>query len=403
MGANLSARDFNDTLNPAIAVDHIRIPGVQPDHAIDHEYGHYVQWALQHNSFGGASRAEVYSDTTIWFFLEGFAEFHQFAVRNYVNAHYDDTSDWTGSSSGNAEEAAFIWPYPFQALYESIPGIARRACFIWNVYDGYSDAGFKATRYGSANNDDIGLPTSIFDFLSTCDTIATVTGYKAWLHSTADTAALPSIDSIYNRMMLDSAHHMRPAQIKNLTGWPSFGLSPNPYIHNFAWDYQDYTGSVGYENPPAGVRIYRGGTLMGTATYPATSFSYADNLPFGYVFSATAYNSSGESYTPQTVAFKLAGSHSLSDTLNTLSMHAYPNPANGPVNINVTALTGGLPAWVRVYDQLDNVVATLYEGTPEADMGLRLSFDGSRYPAGTYYVKAQNAIMGWMVKVEVVH
>jgi hypothetical protein len=85
-----------------------------------------------------------------------------------------------------------------------------------------------------------------------------------------------------------------------------------------------------------------------------------------------------------------------------LVVAVYPNPSTGFATVNITSLTGGLPAVVKVYDVLDNEVATLYEGTPAGDMGLRLTFDGSHLAAGTYYIRAQNAIMGGMVKLQII-
>jgi hypothetical protein len=58
----------------------------------------------------------------------------------------------------------------------------------------------------------------------------------------------------------------------------------------------------------------------------------------------------------------------------------------------------GLDGWTTA-----SIVAEEYFDASLSDLGLRLTFDGSHLAAGTYYIRAQNAIMGGRVKLQVVH
>jgi hypothetical protein len=82
-----------------------------------------------------------------------------------------------------------------------------------------------------------------------------------------------------------------------------------------------------------------------------------------------------------------------------LQVSVYPNPATNVANINIEALPEGLPARVDVVDATGESVASLYEGTPSGELGLRLTLDCAKLPSGTYYVHVQNAVMGRAVRL----
>src|SRR5207237_1362426 len=133
---------------------------------------------IQGYSFGSATPwvlAPNFSDTNYlsWgYFLEGFAEFYQFAVRNFVNINHKDISTWTNSAfSGNCEEGPFTNINSlygrYYGVYSGDPHIGTKTCFIWNMYDQYSDAGYRASRFKPNENDDLGFESAIFNYLST--------------------------------------------------------------------------------------------------------------------------------------------------------------------------------------------------------------------------------------------
>lgn len=77
-------------------------------------------------------------------FKEGFAEFYQFAVRNYAKATLGQESPWWDD---NQEEASFASPRFRSIRYHNDASVSGFSCFLWNVYDKYNDAGFRASQY----------------------------------------------------------------------------------------------------------------------------------------------------------------------------------------------------------------------------------------------------------------
>ncbi len=373
-------------------------------HVVSHEYGHHLNYTIAPQTWLGRD------------YVEDFGELHQFAARNWMSKVYDEAINW---NDDNREECTYS---DVANTYYPIYGYAS---FLWNVYDKYDDAPFRADRYAGRDNDDVGEPLKIFSTVAT-----TLSSTQREFTNDLEQAVSPgwptlsdeatSIEAIYQFNMNSSHPPMRPAQVKNLSGGYTTNIEwevsewVEHFIASLSWDFQNYSSSASYENPPTEIHVYQKDwsgvyqlvqTLAGTATSTGAGYPGGDLVSMSPDFKVTAYNASGESYGAQLItlpAYKIALGGSDNTRREPLSLSVFPNPSAGLSTVNVTALSGGLPAWVRVYDQLDNVVATLYEGTPEADMGLRLTFDGSRYPAGTYYVKAQNAIMGWMVKLQVV-
>jgi|GEM_PF-2520319 len=80
----------------------------------------------------------------------------------------------------------------------------------------------------------------------------------------------------------------------------------------------------------------------------------------------------------------------------------HPNPARTFVEICVEDLPQGVPASAIVVNQAGETVATLYNATPEGELGLCMRLDCSNLPSGTYYAYIQNAIMGTVVKFQVI-
>jgi hypothetical protein len=89
--------------------------------------------------------------------------------------------------------------------------------------------------------------------------------------------------------------------------------------------------------------------------------------------------------------------------INNLVVTVHPNPASSSVKICVEDLPQGIPVVVNVVNQTGVSVATLYNATPEAELGLCLSLDCSRLPSGIYYAALQTEGMQQAVKFVVEH
>ncbi len=99
---------------------------------------------------------------------------------------------------------------------------------------------------------------------------------------------------------------------------------------------------------------------------------------------------------------KMADGHPMADT-TTLQVTVHPNPASGIVKVCVADLPGGIPVVVNVVNQMGASVATLYNATPEAELGLCLSLDCSMLPSGIYYADLQTEGTHNAVKFTVSH
>ncbi len=214
---------------------------------------------------------------------------------------------------------------------------------------------------------------------------------------------------------------MRPAQVKNLTNGeighcegdgPPGSECLCGYHVTLSWVSQDYSG-VDYVNPPSGIHVseadYEGGpwTVIQDLAADATSTGvcFTDCYP---VFKVSTYNSSGDAYgapldtiTTDCYGEKIADGHPVAPTSFDVTVH--PNPSNSSAKICVTDLPGGLPAVVEVVDQTGQVVSTLYNATPEAELGLCLTLNCASLPSGIYYAHVSNGIMGQSVKLSVEH
>jgi len=85
-----------------------------------------------------------------------------------------------------------------------------------------------------------------------------------------------------------------------------------------------------------------------------------------------------------------------------LQVTVHPNPARTMVEICVEDLPEGVPASAIVVNQGGETVATLYNATPDGELGLCMRLNCSNLPSGTYYAYIQNAVMGTAVKFQVI-
>ncbi len=86
-----------------------------------------------------------------------------------------------------------------------------------------------------------------------------------------------------------------------------------------------------------------------------------------------------------------------------IDMTVHPNPTARQTRICVADLPADIPANVEVVNEDGTTVATLYNATPDAELGLCLTWDCSRVPSGIYYAHIANSIMGRAVKISVQH
>jgi hypothetical protein len=86
-----------------------------------------------------------------------------------------------------------------------------------------------------------------------------------------------------------------------------------------------------------------------------------------------------------------------------LVVTVHPNPASSSVKVCVEDLPQGIPVAVNVVNQIGVSVATLYNATPDAELGLCLSLDCSHLPSGIYYADLQTEGMHHAVKFVVEH
>ena len=274
------------------------------------------------------------------------------------------------------------------------------ACFLCNVYDKYDDPGFRDPDFEDSNNDDIGEPLSIFQVTSPSYSYSSASDFKNNIESLFSATEDSSIEDIYQFTLGDRSILMRPAQIKNLTGFNDVGFYDNIVL---SWELQDYSADW-YQNPASGINILNSAgsivaTVSGTAT--GTSFHEPDE---DMTFSATAFNSSGNSYNAPTVevpAGKIADGQA-TDGSN-LQVTVQPNPASGSVKVCVEDLPARIPVVVDVVNQMGESVATLYNATPDAELGLCLSLDCSTLPSGNYYADLQTGGFHHAVKFTVEH
>ncbi|HET6399962.1 MAG TPA: right-handed parallel beta-helix repeat-containing protein [Candidatus Kapabacteria bacterium] len=92
----------------------------------------------------------------------------------------------------------------------------------------------------------------------------------------------------------------------------------------------------------------------------------------------------------------------LADTAS-LEMTVHPNPATNLARICVLDLPAGTPVTLIVVNEAGEIVSTLYNSTPDAELGLCCTLDCSKLPNGTYFARLWNDILGQSVKLLVQH
>ncbi len=97
------------------------------------------------------------------------------------------------------------------------------------------------------------------------------------------------------------------------------------------------------------------------------------------------------------------GSESEPGVDSPLGLTVHPNPAANYAEICIPDLPEGIPVSVQVVNESGQVVATLYNATPDAELGLCLRFDCSNLPNGTYIARIANSNMGQAAKISVNH
>ncbi|MDP4198310.1 MAG: T9SS type A sorting domain-containing protein [Bacteroidota bacterium] len=103
-------------------------------------------------------------------------------------------------------------------------------------------------------------------------------------------------------------------------------------------------------------------------------------------------------------AYKKSQPHPKTTTarIGDLNISIHPNPATTRVLICVDALPADNPFMAEVVSATGQHIATLYDATPEADIGLCYTLDCSGLANGTYYVRVANSVLGGVVKFQVV-
>ncbi len=88
---------------------------------------------------------------------------------------------------------------------------------------------------------------------------------------------------------------------------------------------------------------------------------------------------------------------------SSLQVSVHPNPTSGTVKVCVEDLPGGIPVVVTIVNQTGSSIATLYNATPDAELGLCLQFDCSKLASGIYYADLQTEGIQQTVKFTVEH
>ncbi len=366
----------------------------------DHEFGHYCNWLLCNDNIPGN-----------YDMSEGWAQFHSMVVRWYTAANYGDIIYRAGVTPNDDFE-----DWTFRQDYASLEGKDKVACFLCNVYDKYSDPGFRDPDYDGKDNDDIGEPLRIFAVTSPSFPYTSISDFKTNVEAAFSSVENASIDDIYQFTLGNRSILMRPAQIANLTGdiVKGDGFNQEVYKVTLSWASQDYsTGN--YINAPDGFHVYEstdgGSTWSLNETVSAGSTSTnIDIYSSSRTFKVSAYNSSGDSYDAPTVSVSYnpagkiaAGTQAPGTDTAGLDVTIHPNPAGNYTRICVADLPADVPAVVEVVNENGDVVATLYNATPDAECGLCLTLDCKKLPSGIYYAHIANAIMGRAVKISVQH
>jgi hypothetical protein len=104
--------------------------------------------------------------------------------------------------------------------YHGQPLKAAIGCYLWSLYDSYTDGNFKLFEYDLADNDDVvGSAISVFETMGTLGT-TDYNGFHNSFKANKPSNVQSSVDDIYH-FMFDNltaipSHKMRSAQIKQI-------------------------------------------------------------------------------------------------------------------------------------------------------------------------------------------
>ncbi len=180
---------------------------------VEHEYGHYVHFDMSGSDCGDWAD---FSDAS----TEGWAMFFSFAARSWANNMFNED---LLASDDNLEAAPFSYSGTtrFSGLrYSDQPDFCKFACYLWNIYDSYSEDSFMPSNYDHSNNDDvIGLGNRVFNImdLQSGDEPSDFHNDIKNYGSGVDNNLKPSIDDIWDFMYDNNQQNpapMRPAQVR---------------------------------------------------------------------------------------------------------------------------------------------------------------------------------------------
>ena len=89
--------------------------------------------------------------------------------------------------------------------------------------------------------------------------------------------------------------------------------------------------------------------------------------------------------------------------VNVPMLTVHPNPAFSQARICVPDLPAGTPVTMIVVNSEGEVVSTLYNATPDAELGLCCTLDCSTLPDGVYFARLWNDILGQSIKLIINH
>jgi hypothetical protein len=85
-----------------------------------------------------------------------------------------------------------------------------------------------------------------------------------------------------------------------------------------------------------------------------------------------------------------------------LNVRVYPNPATSRVLICVESIPSDLPYYADVVSATGEKIATIFDATPEGELGLCYVLDGTKLEPGNYFVRVANALVGRVVKFTII-
>ena len=260
-----------------------------------HEFGHYVNYQMFNGSY--SSMAGTSSQMK-----EGWAIFYSYACRQYANRVYNDSPD---DLDDNTETSPYENPRFSSMRYamNGHPEYCMFACYLWNLYDSYTDGNFKTLTYEGHDNDDIGYGVRVFDEMRWMN------GYNPGDFNYYFKIGLTyeetiSIDKVYDNIFVNSTTKILSAQIANNAS----ALQQSPTSIEFNWESQSYQTNY-YQNPEEYYKIYKQTAagnqwiLATTISISQNSYTYNSNNVDKYNYKITSWNSSGDSYSAKIFTF----------------------------------------------------------------------------------------------------